>query len=108
MKQNCLTAGTPADQCASLAQGALDECLANCGATPPTTCTEACEPPAEDKYEKVLERTNNEKKATKKGQRVFRTCAKDCPTTTLPDSTTTTTLVSDVTTTTTSTLPENH
>jgi hypothetical protein len=70
--------GNDATQCETLKQSTLDACLADCGAAPDVTCPEECEGTAQDKHDTVLETTDNEGKATRKGMKVFRHCSRSC------------------------------
>ncbi|HXJ36202.1 MAG TPA: hypothetical protein VMS22_19390 [Candidatus Eisenbacteria bacterium] len=77
VEKTCLAAGNSADDCTAAKQGVLDQCTTDCAA-PDQTCTEVCEGVAQDKHDKVFERTNSEPRATVKGQRTYRRCEKHC------------------------------
>jgi hypothetical protein len=56
----------------------LDQCQQDCGTEPDQTCSEECEQAAQNRHDTVLDATNNETRATRKGQHLFRRCNRTC------------------------------
>jgi hypothetical protein len=78
VEEDCIAAGNAADDCAAAKQGVLDQCTIACGGAPDETCSETCEDAAQAKFATVRDRTGDEDKAGKRGQRTFRKCERTC------------------------------
>jgi len=67
-----------AETCDSLAQGALDQCSADCGIAPEVTCGGDCEVQAQDLFQRLADSRRPKKKAARKARALYKSCRKSC------------------------------